>query len=56
MNEPMAEARSLTSLVEDEVDSVLDRLQAAGITVLEGNKVVNRTGAQVSLAPLLALD
>lgn len=35
------------SLVEDEIEGVLQRLKIAGIDVLEGNKVVKRTGAQV---------
>ncbi|RVX72455.1 hypothetical protein B0A52_03643 [Exophiala mesophila] len=46
----------LCFLVEDGVDSVLERLQAAGIAVLEGNKVVNRTGAQGKLRSVYVRD
>jgi catechol 2,3-dioxygenase-like lactoylglutathione lyase family enzyme len=39
----------LCFLVEDDVQQVLEGLQAEGITILEGGQVVERTGAQGKL-------
>lgn len=46
----------LCFLVEDPVDDVLQRLQDDGIGVLEGNKVVDRTGARGKLRSLYVRD
>ncbi|ETI28438.1 hypothetical protein G647_00887 [Cladophialophora carrionii CBS 160.54] len=46
----------LCFLVEDNVDDVLRSLQKFGINVLEGGKVVERTGAQGKLRSVYVRD
>ena len=59
--EPKAEqvqpgSGDLCFLVEDDIDEVLARLQANKITVLEDNKVVDRTGARGKLRSVYIRD
>ncbi|OAG39178.1 hypothetical protein AYO21_06561 [Fonsecaea monophora] len=59
--EPKAEhvqpgSGDLCFLVEDDVERVLERLKERGITVLEGAKVVERTGAQGKLRSVYLRD
>jgi catechol 2,3-dioxygenase-like lactoylglutathione lyase family enzyme len=46
----------LCFLVEDKVDDVLARLQSKSIDVLEGGKVVDRTGARGKLRSVYVRD
>ncbi|KAJ9651583.1 hypothetical protein H2198_009138 [Neophaeococcomyces mojaviensis] len=46
----------LCFLIQDKVDEVLDRLKADGVHVLEGGKVVNRTGARGKLCSVYIRD
>jgi len=46
----------LCFLVEDSVDDVLGRLKESGITILEGGRVVERTGAQGKLRSVYIRD
>lgn len=46
----------LCFLVEDQVDRVLQRLQADGIHILEDGKVVDRTGARGKLRSVYVRD
>jgi len=46
----------LCFLVEDNVDDVLQQLMQKGITVLEGSRVVERTGAQGKLRSVYVRD
>lgn len=46
----------LCFLVEDSVDDILERLKDEEVEVLEGAKIVNRTGAQGRLRSLYIRD
>lgn len=46
----------LCFLIEDQVDEVLHRLKKDGIEILEGSKVVDRTGARGKLRSLYVRD
>lgn len=46
----------LCFLIEDNVDDVLGRLQQKGLNVLEGGKVVDRTGAQGRIRSVYVRD
>ena len=46
----------LCFLVEDNVDEILSRLKDKGIDVLEGGRVVDRTGAQGKLRSVYVRD
>jgi len=46
----------LCFLVQDQVDDILERLKANGIQVLEGEKVVDRTGARGKLRSVYIRD
>lgn len=46
----------LCFLIEDNVDEVLERLHTDGINILEGSKVVDRTGARGKLRSLYIRD
>ncbi|KEF59954.1 biphenyl-2,3-diol 1,2-dioxygenase [Exophiala aquamarina CBS 119918] len=46
----------LCFLVEDNVDDILERLNAGGVKVLEGGHVVERTGAQGRLRSVYIRD
>jgi len=46
----------LCFLVEDNVDDILERLNAGGVQVLEGGQVVERTGAQGRLRSVYVRD
>lgn len=59
--EPKAEnvqpgSGDLCFLVQDNVDQVLDRLKSDGINILEGGKVVDRTGARGKLRSVYIRD
>lgn len=59
--EPKAEtvqpgSGDLCFLIRDNVDQVLERLQAEGISVLEGGQVVDRTGARSKLRSVYIRD
>lgn len=46
----------LCFLIEDQVDDVLQRLKGDGIEILEGEKVVDRTGARGKLRSVYVRD
>ena len=46
----------LCFLIEDSVDDVLTRLKENGVPVLEGSKVVDRTGAQGKIRSVYVRD
>lgn len=52
----MPGSADLCFLVQDNIDDVLRRMKARGIDVLEGGKVVSRTGAQGRLSSVYCRD